>query len=116
MKDEFPYQIPSKYDDLPRLLGRANVEIATTKGKMIAVIDGYNAPLTGGAFIDLALKGFYNKLPINRAEEFFVLQTGDPDGPEIGYIDPETKQERHVPLEIRPVSYTHLTLPTILRV
>tara|TARA_Y100001968_G_scaffold32796_1_gene25254 strand:- start:763 stop:1839 length:1077 start_codon:yes stop_codon:yes gene_type:complete len=101
VKDEFPYEIPSKYDDLPRLLGRANVEIETTKGKMIAVIDGYNAPLTAGAFIDLALKGFYNKLPINRAEEFFVLQTGDPNGPDIGYIDPETKQERHVPLEIR---------------
>jgi len=101
VQEDFPYEIPSKYDDLPRLLGRANIEIDTTKGNMNAIIDGYNAPLTSGAFIDLALKGFYNKLPINRAEEFFVLQTGDPDGPEIGYIDPETKKERHVPLEIR---------------
>ena len=40
-------------------------------------------------------------LPINRAEEFFVLQTGDPIGDDIGYIDPETNEERHVPLEIR---------------
>ena len=101
VKEEFPFKIPSKYDDLPRLLGRANVEINTSKGTMTAIIDGYNAPLTSGAFIDLALKGFYNKLPINRAEEFFILQTGDPNGPEIGYIDPETKEERHVPLEIR---------------
>ena len=68
---------------------------------MLAVIDGYNAPLTAGAFIDLAQKGFYNKLPINRAEEFFVLQTGDPQGKEIGYIDPDKNTERHVPLEIR---------------
>ena len=101
VSNEFPYEIPSEFDSLPRLLGRAEVEINTNKGKMIAVLDGYNAPLTAGAFIDLSLKGFYDKLPINRAEEFFILQTGDPQGDEIGYIDPETKEIRNVPLEIR---------------
>ena len=98
---EFPFNIPSEFDDLPRLLGRASVVIKTTKGSMNAIIDGYNAPLTSGAFIDLAQKGFYEKLPINRAEEFFILQTGDPIGPEIGYINPNTNEERHVPLEIK---------------
>jgi len=68
---------------------------------MQAIVDGFNAPLTAGAFIDLSSKNFYKDLPINRAEEFFVLQTGDPIGDDIGYIDPETKEERHVPLEIR---------------
>ena len=98
---KFPYEIPSEFDDLPRLLGRANVKIITTKGNMEAIIDGYNAPLTGGAFIDLVSKNFYNDLPINRAEEFFVLQTGDPKGDDIGYVDPETNKQRQVPLEIR---------------
>ena len=101
LPSKFPYKIPSEFDALPRLLGRANVKISTTKGDMEAIIDGYNAPLTGGAFIDLASKDFYNDLPINRAEEFFVLQTGDPKGNEIGYIDPETNEQRLVPLEIR---------------
>ena len=101
LPDEFPYSIPSEFDELPRLLGRAKVNINTSKGEMIAIIDGYNAPLTGGAFIDLATKDFYNDLPINRAEEFFVLQTGDPKGDAIGYVDPETNKERNVPLEIR---------------
>ncbi len=101
LTEEFPYEIPETFNDLPRLLGRAEVTIKTTKGDMKAVIDGYNAPLTAGAFVDLALKGFYDGLPINRAEEFFVLQTGDPEGPEIGYIDPSTKTERQIPLEIR---------------
>ncbi|WP_320663546.1 peptidylprolyl isomerase [Prochlorococcus sp. MIT 1223] len=101
VKDEFPYEIPAKYDNLPRLLGRASVEINTTKGNMTAIIDGYNAPLTAGSFIDLVQKGFYDKLPINRAEEFFVLQTGDPEGDAIGYLDPETNKDRLVPLEIR---------------
>ena len=68
---------------------------------MKAIVDGFNAPLTAGAFVDLSSKNFYNNLPINRAEEFFVLQTGDPIGEAIGYVDPETNEERHVPLEIR---------------
>jgi len=102
--NEFPYEIPDKYDNLPRLLGRANVEIRTSKGNMNAIIDGYNAPLTAGAFIDLSLKGFYDGLPMNRAEEFFILQTGDPEGQDIGYIDPDNNQIRTVPLEIRTPS------------
>jgi len=101
LPNQFPYSIPSEFDNLPRLLGRAKVKIKTSKGDMEAIIDGFNAPLTAGAFIDLSSRNFYNNLPINRAEEFFVLQTGDPIGEEIGYVDPETQEERHVPLEIR---------------
>ena len=96
-----PYSIPQEFDNLPRLMGRAKVNIKTSKGDMQAIVDGFNAPLTAGAFIDLSSKKFYKDLPINRAEEFFVLQTGDPIGEDIGYIDPETNEERHVPLEIR---------------
>ena len=99
--DDFPYSIPTEFNDLPRLLGRASASIKTNKGDMKAIIDGYNAPLTAGAFVDLALKGFYDGLPINRAEEFFVLQTGDPKGPNTGYINPDNDKERYVPLEIR---------------
>jgi len=98
---QFPYDIPEEFDNLPRLLGRAKVNIKTTQGDMMAIVDGFNAPLTSGAFVDLASRNFYKDLPINRAEEFFVLQTGDPIGEAIGYVDPETNLERHVPLEIR---------------
>jgi len=101
LPNQFPYYIPEEFDNLPRLLGRATVNIKTSKGDMKAIVDGFNAPLTAGAFIDLSSKNFYKDLPINRAEEFFVLQTGDPIGEAIGYVDPETNIERHVPLEIR---------------
>ena len=97
----FPFEIPAEFDNLPRLLGRATVAIETNKGTLTAVIDGYNAPITGGAFVDLVQRGFYDGLPFIRAEDFYVLQTGDPKGPEEGYIDPRSKQERTVPLEIR---------------
>ncbi len=101
LPNKFPYEIPEEFDNLPRLLGRAKVNIKTSKGDMKAIVDGFNAPLTAGAFIDLSSKNFYKDLPINRAEEFFVLQTGDPIGEAIGYVDPESNEERHVPLEIR---------------
>ncbi|MCP9775576.1 peptidylprolyl isomerase [Cyanobium sp. WAJ14-Wanaka] len=97
----FPYTLPAEYDDLPRLLGRATVQLTTTKGDLTAVVDGYNAPLTAGAFVDLVQRGFYDGLPFIRAEDFYVLQTGDPKGPEEGFIDPQTKLERKVPLEIK---------------
>jgi len=100
---DFPFTIPAEFDALPRLLGRATVAISTTKGDLSAVIDGYNAPLTGGAFVDLVQRKFYDGLPFTRAEDFYVLQTGDPKGDALGYVDPKTGQERHVPLEIRIV-------------
>jgi peptidylprolyl isomerase len=97
----FPFAIPAEFDALPRLLGRATVAIETTKGSMTAVVDGYNAPITAGAFVDLVQRRFYDGLPFIRAEDFYVLQTGDPKGPEDGFIDPRSKQQRTVPLEIR---------------
>ena len=96
----FPFEIPAEFDALPRLLGRATVEISTTQGDLTAVIDGYSAPLTGGAFVDLVQRGFYDKLPFTRAEAFYVLQTGDPEGSADGFVDPGSKQQRRVPLEI----------------
>lgn len=41
---EFPFAIPPEFDALPRLLGRASVRLTTTKGDLITVVDGYNAP------------------------------------------------------------------------
>jgi len=99
--ETFPFTIPAEFDALPRLLGRATVKLETSKGPLTAVIDGYNAPITGGAFVDLVERGFYDGLPFIRAEDFYVLQTGDPKGPDEGYVDPRSKQIRTVPLEIR---------------
>ena len=100
MVEGFPYEVPEEDSDLPQLKGRATVEFETTKGNVTVVADGYSAPVTAGNFVDLVNKGFYNDMPFIRAEDFYVLQTGDPVGPEEGYIDPKTKQYRAIPLEI----------------
>lgn len=100
MVQGFPFQVPSEYSHLPQLLGRATVKLTTSKGEITVVLDGYSAPVTAGNFVDLVKRGFYNQLPFTRAEESYVLQAGDPPGPEDGFIDPKTKEYRAIPLEI----------------
>ena len=76
--DDFRRVIPEEYSNLPVLQGRAVVEMILKKpdgtsydveGKLFdqailkLVIDGYNAPITAGNFVDLVNKKFYdNKL------------------------------------------------------
>lgn len=100
MVTEFPFTVPEEYDNLPQLKGRATVEFVTNQGTMQAVVDGYSAPVTAGNFVDLVQRGFYDGMEFIRAEENYVLQTGDPAGPEEGFVDPKTKAYRAVPLEI----------------
>jgi peptidylprolyl isomerase len=100
MVKTFPFEVPADYSYLPQLKGRATVEFKTNKGTMRAVVDGYSAPVTAGNFVDLVQRGFYDGLEFIRAEDNYVLQTGDPAGPEDGFIDPKTKTYRTVPLEI----------------
>lgn len=100
MVKEFPYQVPPEYSNLPQLKGRATVDIKTNKGNLRVVLDGYSAPVTAGNFVDLVQRGFYNGLEFTRSEESYYLQTGDPPGKEVGFIDPNTGKYRAIPLEI----------------
>ncbi|MEQ9550017.1 MAG: peptidylprolyl isomerase [Coleofasciculus sp. G3-WIS-01] len=95
----FPFDVPSEYSNLPQLKGRATVEIATNKGDITLVVDGYSAPVTAGNFVDLVQRGFYDGLAITRTDELYV-QTGDPPGPEAGFIEPKTGEYRAIPLEV----------------
>jgi peptidylprolyl isomerase len=100
MIKEFPFEVPKEYSNLPQLKGRATIAIKTNKGPLTVVVDGYSAPVTAGNFVDLVQRGFYNGLEFTRAEESYVLQTGDPPGKEVGFIDPKTGQYRAIPLEV----------------
>ena len=100
MVQGFPYEVPEEYANLPQLKGRAKVKLETTQGPLAIVVDGYSAPVNGGNFVDLVKRGFYDGLPFSGADDNFVLQTGDPIGPEEGFINPTTKEYRAIPLEI----------------
>lgn len=114
--ENFVREIPSEYANLPALQGRADVEMVFNRPsgekfnvdgrnydsiQITMVIDGYNAPITGGNFVDLVSKGFYNKRPITRSDGF-VVQTGDSDpaGPVHGYVPSGSTEERTIPLEL----------------
>lgn len=109
MMKGFPFEVPSQYDNLPQLKGRAYLEAKiklkekrynnVEGGVMKIVADGYNAPLTAGAFVDLVEKKFYDNMEIQRSDGL-VVQTGRPEGEDEGYRDPNTGEIRRVPFEI----------------
>ena len=75
-------------------------------GKVKLCIDGYNHPITGGNFVDLVNKGYYNQLLIeNRVYEnengaLDVLVFGCTPQGQSGYKDPATNKIRTIPVEI----------------
>lgn len=112
----FKRTIPEEYKDLPALQGRATIQFVIVKpdgskydiegtlydnAKLTMTVDGYNAPLTAGNFVDLVSKGYYDNKKITRSDGF-VVQTGDanPDGDIHGYVPSGKTEERKVPLEI----------------
>lgn len=96
----YPFEVPADYANLPQLLGRATVALKTNRGDLEIVIDGFSAPVNGGNFVDLVQRGFYDGLDFNRAEDFYILQAGDPPGEADGFIDPQTKEYRSIPMEV----------------
>ncbi|KAH9329835.1 hypothetical protein KI387_001943, partial [Taxus chinensis] len=107
MVDSFPFEVPEEYSSKPLLKGRATVEMKVKVKDnpnlqdviFRLVLDGYNAPVTAGNFADLVERHFYDGMEIQRADGF-VVQTGDPEGPAEGFVDPSTEKVRKIPLEI----------------
>ena len=100
MESQFPVNIPNDYQTLPQLNGRAVVVLDTSKGPITMMVDGYNAPITAGNFLDLVQREFYDDLRFTREDEAYVVQAGNPEGPQAGFVDPETSQYRSIPLEV----------------
>jgi peptidyl-prolyl cis-trans isomerase B (cyclophilin B) len=100
-------------ENLPRLEGMAKVELTVKGSPIVLEINGVDAPITAGNFIDLVQKGVYDGLVFHRvikAPQPFVAQGGDPQGKDPnfpvdrlgtgGYID-ESGNRRFIPLEIK---------------
>jgi len=111
----------------PRLNGKATV-VMVVKGSPITIeVDGTNAPITAGNFVDLVKRGVYDGLVFHRVvrePQPFVVQGGDPQGKDPkfpaarlgtgGFIDPATSKERYVPLEIKAKGAKEPTYSTTL--
>lgn len=53
--------------------------IKTSQGTIRVELDGKNAPIHVGNFVELAQKGFYDDLKFHRYVPDFVIQGGDPN-------------------------------------
>ncbi|MBW4599283.1 MAG: peptidylprolyl isomerase [Calothrix sp. FI2-JRJ7] len=106
---------PSQIKNLPRLTGKATVVIKVNNQPITIELDGTNAPISAGNFIDLVQRKVYDGLVFHRVvrePQPFVVQGGDPQSKDpkfpaerLGtgsWIDPATKKPRYVPLEIKP--------------
>ncbi|MEG4497194.1 peptidylprolyl isomerase [Microcoleus sp. F10-C6] len=97
------------------LTGKAIV-VQVINGQPVAIeVDGTNAPITGGNFVDLVERGIYDGVMFHRVvrqPDPFVVQGGDPRSKDTtipasqlgtgNFIDPDTNQARFIPLEIKP--------------
>ena len=101
MVSDVSVNIPEDYQTLPQLKGRAIVALDTNRGPITIMVDGYNAPITAGNFLDLVQREFYDGLTFTREDEAYVVQTGNPEGPQAGFVDPDTGGYRSIPLEVK---------------
>ncbi|MEO0308440.1 MAG: peptidylprolyl isomerase [Gloeomargarita sp. GMQP_bins_120] len=94
----------------PCLNGKATVELVVNGQSILLEVNGEDAPITAGNFVDLVQRGFYDNLTFHRVvrePQPFVVQGGDPKGNGTGgFVDPQTKRERVIPLEIKPEGAT----------
>jgi peptidyl-prolyl cis-trans isomerase B (cyclophilin B) len=99
---------------IPCLQNKATVVLETSKGPVTLQLDGTNAPLTAGNFVDLVRRGTYNGTVFHRVVREpvpFVVQGGDPQSadPKVpasqygtgSFIDPANGESRMLPLELR---------------
>eukprot|EP00239_Pterosperma_sp_CCMP1384_P009951 CAMPEP_0197863506 /NCGR_PEP_ID=MMETSP1438-20131217/40995_1 /TAXON_ID=1461541 /ORGANISM="Pterosperma sp., Strain CCMP1384" /LENGTH=383 /DNA_ID=CAMNT_0043481423 /DNA_START=257 /DNA_END=1408 /DNA_ORIENTATION=- len=111
-----PYLIPPKYSNLPRLTGRATVEMVIQRGPsskkgeyyrydqtgtqsaatLRVELDGYSAPLTAGHFGMLLQEGYYTGMPLRSGESSLFI-----GGPESGRQETPTAAVP-LPLELLP--------------
>ena len=107
-------QNTNSFQDLPILQGTATVELIVNNSSIVIEVNGNDAPITAGNFVDLVERRVYDNVPFHRVikePQPFVVQGGDPQGKDPnfptanlgtgGFIDPETGERRTIPLEIK---------------
>ena len=102
-----PSSTSNQFPGLPRLNGKATVLMTVKGNKQITIeLDGNNAPISAGNFVDLVQRKFYDGLTFHRvvrSPQPFVVQGGDPKGDGTGgYVPAGSSSERRIPLEIKP--------------
>jgi peptidyl-prolyl cis-trans isomerase B (cyclophilin B) len=112
---------------VPCLSGTALVSLETSRGEVRIQLDGKDAPLTAGNFVDLVRRGVYDGTVFHRVVREpvpFVVQGGDPQSSDAkipasqygtgSFIDPATGVARLIPLELRRKSESQPSYGSVL--
>ncbi|MFH7243682.1 MAG: peptidylprolyl isomerase [Spirulina sp.] len=99
---------------LPVLNGTATVEMVVNGSTIVIEVNGEEAPITAGNFVDLVNRGVYDGTSFHRVvrePEPFVVQGGDPQSKDASipaqmlgtgsFVNPDTNAPRYIPLEIK---------------
>ncbi|MFZ9754118.1 MAG: peptidylprolyl isomerase [Cyanobium sp.] len=99
---------------VPCLSGTALVSLETSRGEIRIRLEGRDAPLTAGNFVDLVRRGVYDGTVFHRVVRDpvpFVVQGGDPQSADPktpasqygtgSFIEPGSGEARFIPLELR---------------
>jgi peptidyl-prolyl cis-trans isomerase B (cyclophilin B) len=113
--------LSDSFKNLARLEGEATVEIVIKGSPIVIQVDGVNAPITAGNFVDLVNRGVYDGSAFHRVvrdPQPFVAQGGDPQSKDPSFpvdrlgtgsfLDPKTNLPRYIPLEIKPEGSSQL--------
>ncbi len=100
--------------EVAQLTNKATVVMVVNGAPITIEINGSDAPITAGNFVELVERGFYDGISFHRVVRQpspFVVQAGDPQSknPNFptnllganGFIDPDTGLTRTIPLEIK---------------
>ncbi len=97
-------------ENAPPFTSVAIVTISINGRPIVVEINGIDAPITAGNFIDLVERSFYDGITFHRVVPQFVVQAGDPNSKNpnfqgvlgtSGFVDPVTGRPRTIPLEIK---------------
>ena len=101
--------------ELQPLQDTALVVMMVKNQPIVIEVEGTDAPITAGNFVDLVERGIYEGVMFHRVERDpnpFVVQGGDPQSRDTsipasqlgggGFVDPDNNQRRTIPLEIKP--------------
>jgi peptidyl-prolyl cis-trans isomerase B (cyclophilin B) len=119
---------------VPCLSGTALVSLETSRGEVRIRLEGKDAPLTAGNFVDLVRRGVYDGTVFHRVVREpvpFVVQGGDPQSADPktptsqygtgSFVEPGSGEARYIPLELRrqadpqPIYGSILTSPVEAR-
>jgi len=113
-----PFEVPQKFRDMPRLVGRARVRLVMKDSKTKPIeltLDGYAAPLTAGRMVYRMSNGAFDGVPLKKTAVALtaVAKRAPPPPPPSEILATEDGAEGEVPAPPPPARRGGNSLPPL---